>query len=62
MLRVTFKGRILLLVGLKKPMITEVRLKLFGNTGETTIDILRKFNIVENYEEEESRLFDNPVN
>ena len=54
---VTFKGKNTIIGRFKETYDNGSSFKLFGNTGETTIDILRKFNIVENYEEEEKADF-----
>jgi cell division protease FtsH len=54
---VTFKGKNTIIGRFKETYDNGSSFKLFGNTGDATIDILRKYNIVENYEEEEKADF-----
>ena len=54
---VTFKGKNTIIGRFKEGYDNGSAFKLTGNTGESTISILRKFNIVENYEEEEKADF-----
>jgi cell division protease FtsH len=54
---VTFKGKSTIIGRFRETYDNGSSFKLFGNTGEATIDVLRKNNIIENYEEEEKADF-----
>ena len=54
---VTFKGKNTILGRFKDSYDNGKPFKLVGNTGETTVEKLREYKIIENYEEEEKADF-----